>query len=231
MFDRLAFVPLDLPYFDIDIATIKDIYNRSGFDHYPYHNLWKAVTVYADTDDFTDPQKSNYCWENRYDKTAVPTFNNNLTKDEINFFKNIIDHLPFEKCVISQILNQVKSIPLHQDGLYDGRSDDLKGELQKGATGFNDEIEPAGLKVLLSYSAQSHKNFYLSETLTSKKRFINLPTNVNAFAINERTFFHGAKYIKSDKFILSSFGVIDKKRHEDLILRSYKKYKDYAIEF
>ena len=231
MFDKLAFVPLDLPYFDIEISTIQDIFRRSGFDHYPYHNLWRAVTVYADTDDFIDPHKSNYCWENRYDKTATPVFNNYLKTDEINFFKNIIEQLPFEKCVISQILNQVKSIPSHQDGSYDGTADDLKGELQKGAVGFNDEIEPAGLKVLLSYSDQSNKNFYLSETLTSKKRFVHLPSNVNTFAINERTFFHGAKYIRSDKFILSSFGTIDKKRHEELILRSYKKYKDYVIEF
>ena len=140
----------------------------------------------------------------------------------------IIAYLPYEKCTFTQILCQQVDIPPHQDGMYENKNN-VKKVFKETPYGFNRQPEPAGIKVMISDT--SVKSFYVCRTMKSKRMYIKIPSATNAFAINERCFFHGSKKPKSLKVILSTFGIVDEEKHRKLIKKSLEKYHEQAIWF
>lgn len=225
-FSNLSYVPLDIPRIDFDFNELNSLVQTYGKTHQPYPELWHAFAVCGRMTNFDDPWDCDNCWNNRYDRDPNVRFNPHIPQHMVTLFKKILDALPYEQYTFAQILSQKKNIPPHQDGLYDVTKP-VRDAVYGGAVDFNGEPEPAGLKVMLSH--RNAKSFYVMKTPGSPRQFIELPDDTNSFAINERKFWHGARYLGEPKYILSTFGIIDRKKHEDLVNRSLEKYSDYAI--
>lgn len=228
MFSNLAYVPLDIPGIDFSLTELNDLFSKHALNHYPYPHIWDAFCVTGRVNDWNDPVDTDRAWNERYILTGDVSFNPYLPEKLKNDLEFMLDHLPYKKCTFAQILSQKITVAPHQDGLYNP-SENVKDAVYRGPGGFNNEPEPAGLKVMLTH--KNVKCFYLSEKAGSPRQFIRLPDDTNCFAINERTFFHGAKYLGEPKYILSTFGIIDPDKHTTLIEKSLKKYSEYAIKF
>lgn len=225
-FSNLAYVPLDIPRIDLDFNELHRLVQEHGKTHQPYPDLWHAFAVCGRMKDFDDPWDCDDCWNKRYDRDQTVRFNPHIPPHMVVMFKEMLNALPYEQYTFAQILSQKKHIPPHQDGLYDVKKP-VRSAVYEGAIDFNNEPEPAGLKVMLSH--RNAKSFYVMRSPGSSREFIRLPDSTSSFAINERRFWHGARYLGEPKYILSTFGIIDKNRHRDLIDRSVELYKDYAI--
>lgn len=228
MFESIAYIPLDIPQIDFNLNELNTLFDNHGMEHYPYPHIWDAFCVCGRVNDWSNNIDTDRAWNERYILDGDVPFNPALPDDLRTDLKFMLDSLPYKKYTFAQILSQKITVAPHQDGLYDPHGD-VRREVYKGSTGFNDEPEPAGLKVMLSH--KDARCFYLSASAGSKREFIKIPEDTNCFAINERTYFHGAKHLGERKYILSTFGIIDPTRHKEMIERSLKKYKDYVISF
>lgn len=228
MFSNLAYVPLDIPGIDFQVDQLNQLFAEHALPHHPYPHIWDAFCVIGRVNNWKDPIDTDRAWNERYILEGEVPFNPNLPRKLKEDLEFMLNHLPYKKCTFAQILSQKITVAPHQDGLYNP-TENVKDAVYKGPGGFNNEPEPAGLKVMLTH--KNAKCFYLSEKAGSTRNFIKIPEDTNCFAINERTFFHGAKYIGEPKYILSTFGIIDTARHEEIIKRSLKKYHEYTIKF
>ena len=228
MYENLAYVPLDIPSVEFNLDDLADLFLNHGMNHYPYPHIWDAFCVCGRVEDWKNPIDTDRAWNERYILDGDVPFNPHLPTALQIKLKFILDRLPYKKYTFAQVLSQKITVAPHQDGLYNP-TENVKDAVYRGPGGFNNEPEPAGLKVMLTH--KHAKCFYLSEKAGSARKFIRLPDDTNCFAINERTFFHGAKYLGEPKYILSTFGIIDPERHAEIIKRSLGKYYEYAIQF
>lgn len=228
-FSSLAYVPLDLPKVEVSYWMLKSFFKKKGLPHYPYPSLWQAVTLTGAIKNFQDPLECDTAWNNRYKFQKKNIKINPFIPLEIS--KPLLDQialLPYEVCSFSQILSQQTDIPPHKDGFYEDKNC-VRNALKENPLNFGGQPEPAGLKIMLSHKLK--KCFYVCKSLKSNRVFVTFPNNTNTFACNEREFFHGSKHPKEPKFILSTFGIINKDKHLDLIKKSIKKYNEQAIWF
>ena len=226
-FANLAYLPLDLPKIKMSYSDLVKLFKEQSQPHYPYSNLWSSVTVTGDIKNFQDPEECYAAWSNRYSMTKKSIKINPLISANIlQLLLKKTEALPYKVCVFSQILSQQADIPPHRDGLYKNINS-LKKALKENPSDFKKQPEPAGLKIMLSHT--SVKSLYVCKTVKSHRQFVKLPQTTMSFALNERTFFHGAKAPKKQKFILSTFGIIDKNKHQNLIERSFRRYNENAI--
>lgn len=228
MFENLAYVPLDIPAIEFDLIELNTLFSNNGLPHHPYPHIWDALAACGRIQNFDDPIDCDRAWNERYILEGDVLFNPHLSSSLRDSLKFMLDNLPYKKYTFAQILSQKITVAPHQDGLYNP-SENVRDAVYRGPGGFNNEPEPAGLKVMLTH--RGAKCFYLSEKAGSLRNFIRLPEDTNCFAINERKFFHGAKYLGEPKYILSTFGIIDIDKHVEIISRSLKKYEEYAIRF
>ena len=228
-FSNLAYIPLSLPKIKMPYLNLVKLFRNQGQTHYPYSNLWKFVTVTGPINNFSDPIECYTAWKNRYSIKKKPIkVNPEIPSNILKILLKQIKDLPYKVCSFSQILSQQSDIPPHKDGLYKNVNF-LKTALKERPSDFIDQPEPAGLKIMLSHT--SVKSIYVCKTVKTPRKFIKLPQTTVSFAVNERTFFHGAKFPKKQKFILSTFGIIDVNRHKNLIKQSLRRYHKNAIWF
>jgi hypothetical protein len=227
-FSNLAYIPLDIPPIDFSVLELNQLFANHSSSHHPYPHIWDALCVGGRVNSWNDPIDHYRAWNERYILEGDVLFNPNLSEKLKNDIEVMLNYLPYKKYTFAQILCQKINVAAHQDGFYNP-TENLKDAVYRGPSGFNNEPEPAGLKVMLTHKGA--RCFYLSEKAGSPRNFIRLPSDTNCFAINERTFFHGAKYLGEPKYILSTFGIIDPDKHKEIIERSLKKYADYAIRF
>lgn len=223
-FSNLGYTPLDIPGIEFDNHLLESTMSKIGISHHPYGDIWQAITVLGRASDFQDPISCYSAWKARYDTQGKVFVNHNIVSDLLVPILHLINQLPYDVCTFAQILSQKTDVPPHQDVVYESSVDAHDGVYTDNTVG---EPEPAGLKILLSQ--KSVRSFYLMKDAKSKRDFIRVPEDTNCFAINERTFFHGAKHPKQFKFIISTFGIIDRVKHSNLITKSVEKYKDYTI--
>ena len=129
-------------------------------------------------------------------------------EDAFPSLANCIKQLPFKQLTISGMLYQLGPIPAHQD-THDPR----------------DPIEPRRYTIYLT--DPQHNTFYFSKHKNGPKHFpkINRP----CFAFNNKAIWHGAIETTRPKIILTTAGIIDDKKHEELIKRSLEKYSNEAM--
>jgi hypothetical protein len=94
-------------------------------------------------------------------------------------------------------------------------------------------LEPSGYRLLINDVREP--SLYWTQSLQHQKeedyRFMDLPMDTNSFVLNELNRPHGAKKIEQQKFVITTTGSIDPDKHLETLVRSWNKYKDYAIEF
>tara|TARA_R110000787_G_scaffold169762_3_gene282437 strand:+ start:91 stop:795 length:705 start_codon:yes stop_codon:yes gene_type:complete len=225
-FKNLAFTPLDIPRTDIDFNELDTLVQSFGQKHQPYPDLWHAYAVCGRMNDFDDAWECDKCWNERYDDDPNIKWNSHTPEHINDIFKEMLAALPYKLCTFAQVLSQKKNIPPHQDGLYDVNKS-VRDAVYEGAEDFNFEPEPAGLKVMLSH--RDKKSFYILPKPGARRKHITLPEDTNHFAINERSFWHGARYLGEPKYLLSTFGIIDQEKQRELVERSMNKYEDHII--
>ena len=105
---------------------------------------------------------------------------------------------------------------------------------------FNNKgLEPANVKILLNVANYDNTLFF--ERFSTKNnpeiktldRAKHIPNDTNCFGWSEHFHKHGATFYNNRTFrlLVNVFGPLDKVKYKQLINRSWRKYKDYAITF
>lgn len=219
MFRDLAYCPLDLPKVVIDDSLINLL-----VDHYnPGHHdgIWDTLPLLGrvkEQKDFFNSKKFEEAWERRYDHHGEILINQAVYDNLRPLFEQF-KKLPIE-VTHAQILRANKDVPKHHDMKHRGGLflDDFPSV----------KYEPNGWKIILNETDK--KSFFVSKNWHSDNTFISLPKDTNTFVINEKKYPHGSSYVQ-DKCVVSIFGIVKEKESNELISKSLKKYKDYAISF
>lgn len=129
-------------------------------------------------------------------------------EEEFPSIANCIRQLPFKQLTVSGMLYQLGEIHEHQD-TFDPRT----------------PTEPRRYTIYLT--DPRYNTFYVSKAPDGIKRFPKLVTP--CFVFNNTDCQHGAIETSRPKIILTTAGIIDNEKHEELLKRSLEKYSDMAI--
>lgn len=221
---HVAYCPIDLSPIHIDELLLADLVNKHDTGH--HDGLWKCLPLIGRVDsqsDFKSARMFELAWEKRYNAYGLISYNQAVYSD----LKPLYDHLEQLPLTIThaQILNQIANVGKHYDLKHD-----ISGKVYyQDYPGVNEDLEPAGYKVLLNnFDTDS---FYIAEGFGKPNHYIKLPKDTNTFVINENTYPHGATLTKTPKYIVSIFGLINKEKHHQLVQDSLQKYSNYSITF
>jgi hypothetical protein len=142
-----------------------------------------------------------------------------VTKDTVlkNGFDKILNQLPFTYISVLTYKIQQSVVNSHVDvypsmNFKDGELEHIRAH------------EPAGYRFVLNGKANSVEVFNGQEWVTAYT-----PTMPCCYLINSTIAKHRVKE-DNGRTIIYVRGILDSDKHQSLITRSYKKYKDYAIE-
>ena len=192
-----------IAFLPLDIPKFNLINIVKKYEFHP-HNKWPQAWNCLPVCGKTDKWDADSFYDayvNRYEPGEV--------KWNVPELKEILEYYPGE-VTHAQVLNQKSVIVAHKDTPI-----------------VEKQVEPNGFKILMNDKLE--KSFFVK--IKAKRHFIDLPETTNCFTINEHEILHGAMMPKSDKYIVSCFGIIDEKRHQELIDRSLEKYGKYGICF
>lgn len=218
---NVAYCPINLPRVHISETILNELFCKYKTDH--HDNLWHCLPLIGRTKDFSSAASVEEAWEKRYNTSGHIYANDNVYTALLPLFHHMT-RLPI-LVTHAQILCQIADVGKHYDLKNDGGK-----EYFDDFPKFNDEVEPANYKILLNQYDQ--KSFYVAEGFGKSNMYISLPHDTNTFVINEKTYPHGATLLKNrPKYTVSIFGLIDKKRHINLVSESIDKYQDFVISF
>jgi len=243
-FEKLAFLPIDIPYEKLDLEELEVFHDRNYLwppdvvsgnygnkpikDHptttdieiFP-HKFWRIVPLLGQLDpkEFTDPGAVRRSWLNRLKQKRKVNIHPNLPECLYGLIK-LINQLPIQ-CNHAEIVRQRKNVPLHNDA-------------SRGANEGEESLlpfEPSGYRLLINDIRKD--SFYFTPTYKPEdrntKHYIDIPMTTNTFVINELDMPHGADKIDEQKWIVTTTGIIDSEKHLEMLERSYEKYKNCAI--
>jgi L-rhamnose mutarotase len=212
---KLAYLPIDIPTPIVDEKKILDWFENHKLLDTDYWEYQQERHAWAMTSTCTTPKHwrryDSEMWENRRqigDNQGVlfhPGF-----EDAFPEIANCIKQLPFKQLTVSGMLYQLGEIPPHQD-----------------ETDIWNPTEPRRYSIYLT--SPEHNTFYVSKTPDSEKIFVNINPEYSCFVFNNTDCWHGA--IKNDrpKIILTTAGILDNDKHNLLLEKSLKKFKNEAI--
>jgi hypothetical protein len=212
---KLAYLPIDIPTPIVDEKKILDWFENHKLLDTDYWEYQQGRHAWAMTSTCTPPKHwrryDSEMWQNRRqigDNQGVlfhPGF-----EDAFPEIANCIKQLPFKQLTVSGMLFQLGEIPPHQD-----------------ETDIWNPTEPRRYSIYLTSS--EHNTFYVSKTPDSEKIFVNINPEYSCFVFNNTDCWHGA--IKNDrpKIILTTAGILDNDKHNLLLEKSLKKFKNEAI--
>ncbi len=209
----LAYLPIDIEVEWPDESLIVDWFHNHKLldtDYWEYtenRHTWAMISTCSQPKDWR--RYDSEMWTNRRNEVLNegiifhPSF-----EETFPSIANCIKQLPFKQLTVSGMLYQMGTIPDHQD-TADPRM----------------PTEPRRYTIYLT--DPRHNTFYFSKTENGNKFYPNIVTP--CFAFNNTDCWHGAIATKRPKIILTTAGIIDDQKHEELLNRSLKKYKEYAI--
>ena len=214
--DEILFLPIDIPKLSINLDKIKAFRKQCMSDEVFGDRFFRSVSLRGPVN---SKSKSFY---HIYDATSDWQWTDTAT----DHFQEVIDHiklLPFKLVTFVSFIGAKdnKLMPPHYDYPLHQLPDHVK------------QNEPYAYRVSLG---DIHDAFYVStmqgltedELDNGKYLFGNLPLTTNNWNMTCSKSFHGT-LPKEDKETLFVSGILDEAAHRQLIDRSYKKYKDFAI--
>ena len=172
---------MTIAYLPLDIPKFNLSYIIENYTFHP-HNKWPQAWNCLPVCGKTDKWDANSFYDayvNRYESGEV--------KWNVPELQEILQYYPGE-VTHAQVLNQKSIIVAHKDTPI-----------------VKKQVEPNGFKILMNDKLE--KSFFVK--IKAKRHFIDLPETTNCFTINEHEILHGAMMPKSDKYIVSCFGIID----------------------
>ena len=119
-----------------------------------------------------------------------------------------VRELPFDQVGTSGFIMQLSEIPPHKDAIMS-----------------YDPTEPR--RYVIYVTNPEENTFYLKHN--GKKYYPKIDPKYRCFAFNNNDIEHGADSPKGTKILLSTVGIINTKKHNELIARSIDKFKDKVI--
>lgn len=211
----LAYLPIDIPMPILDEKKILDWFENHKLldtDYWEYQqsrHTWAMISTCKEPKDWR--KYDSTMWENR----RVESENHGVLfhpgfEETFPELANCIKQLPFKQLTVSGMLYQMGEIPTHRD-----------------AVDPHYPTEPRRYTIYLTNP--EHNTFYVSKDETSEKVLINVDPNYSCFVFNNTDVWHGALKNDRPKIILTTAGIIDNEKHQDLLARSLEKFKNQAI--
>jgi len=212
---NLAYLPIDIPTPILNEQKIIDWFESHKLIDQDYLEYRQGQHAWATVSTCTLPKDwrrfDNKMWANRRQES-----NNNGVlfhpgfEDIFPELASCIKQLPFKQLTVSKMLYQLNEIPAHQD-----------------APDHRNPSEPRRYTIYLT--APEYNTFYVSKTANSEKILIKVDPEYSCFVFNNTDCWHGALKNDRPKIILTTAGILDNEKHEALLERSLKKFKNQAI--
>lgn len=223
----IAFLPID-----IDVQLPNEEKLLAYCDKYKLPKIkdsvdtveyWDIVPVIGrlSNEQWIDPEQLREVLYNRY----VPNLGecqwaNNIDKEfpEIPYMLN---QLPFSELTLVSMMVQRTPVETHLDPHL--------GDVIPDLYEISIENEPHRYNIQLT---QHNKNaYFVRDTKHSEKIFPKITREQPCFAFCERYHWHGSEYVGENKIQLSVFGIVDRIKHKDMIIKNLIKHYDDAIIF
>jgi hypothetical protein len=212
---KLAYLPIDIPVPIVDENKILDWFENHKLLDTDYWEYQQGRHAWAMTSTCTPPKHwrryDSEMWQNRRrvgDNCGVlfhPGF-----EDTFPEIANCVKQLPFKQLTVSGMLYQLGEISPHQD-----------------ETDIWDPTEPRRYSIYLT--SPEHNTFYVAKTPESEKIFVTINPEYSCFVFNNTDCWHGAIKNNRPKIILTTAGILDNYKHNLLLEKSLKKFKNEAI--
>lgn len=212
---NLAYLPIDIPMPILNETKLLEWFENHKLldtDYWEYQqgrHTWALVSTCKMTTDWR--RFDSTMWENR----RVESENQGVLfhpgfQDEFPEIANCIKQLPFKQLTVSGMLYQMNEISTHKD-----------------TADPHNPTEPRRYTIYLTNP--EYNTFYVSKTETSEKVLVKVDPNYSCFVFNNTNVWHGALKNNRPKIILTTAGILDNEKHEELLARSLEKFKDKAI--
>ena len=222
-FNKILYVPLDLPIIPKDLLL-----ENISYTFVPENNFVK-------TEELKLKRKHHlYVWnsfrlripENSVDQpyeTQMDDIEWAWSYDALlrcpNLIKYIETYLPFKKLKYIAAISSRGEVPMH----FDHKENISEEERQ-----FYKQSDPCYYRILLDGTINDDTFYVYTKTLG--KKYCKLPDNSPGWAMGSYSCAHGNdESLSGQKLLLYVMGDIDIEKHQELIGRSYDKFKEYAI--
>lgn len=136
-----------------------------------------------------------------------------------NLIKYIETNLPLKKFNFVAAVSSRGEVPMHFD-----HTENISHEEKE----FYKVNDPCYYRILLDGTVND-KSFYVY-TKRSGKKYCSLPANSPGWAMGSYSCLHGNdESLSGQKLLLYVMGDLDLEKHQDLIQRSLRKFKDFSI--
>jgi hypothetical protein len=145
---------------------------------------------------------------------------NNIDKEfpEIPY---MLAQLPFKELTMVTMMIQKTYVPHHMDP--------HQGDVYLDPSEISIDNEPHRYNIQLTQHGKAA--YFVSQTHDGEKIFPKITREQPCFAFCERYHCHGSEYIGPNKIQLSVFGIVDRQKHKDTIIKNLARHKDEAIIF
>jgi hypothetical protein len=204
---KLNFLPLDLPYAECNPNDIKDYMGKNGSrTSYDWtekiNNPWNHVVVRIPERRPSNGEIIGSGWR--------PDFKRRFPK-----VVEVVELMPYEKINYVYIMEQVIEVLPHYD--YASKNP-------------YDHQEPATYRI--SLLMEDSKSFYICENDTCEiRRHPLFPSETNCWVFSNKNFKHGSTVPSNGyrKILLAVGGILNEKKHYELLESSYDKYHNYSF--
>jgi hypothetical protein len=225
---KILYCPLDLPTFpkELTLAKLETLYDHIPPTDPDVVNAWNAQGLYSLTawkvlklrtkpEDKTKVRSRWFVQNEPGDWTWTEKALNNAPI-LVKWFE---DNLPFKDIRYCAALSSVGTIKSHSDIPFNASQE---------LVDYHKQREPALYRIVIDGDIIDN-GFYVSSP-TTPKTYTRLPETAPGWVMGATSCLHGNDdAVSGHKILCYAMGDLDEDRHYELIERSYKKYKDFAV--
>jgi hypothetical protein len=205
-------IPLRVPDHTVLVDYIKNNYMTNLQNTYGYTSLLAPI---ASRKEVTDWRNANDVFaDNSYEQISDPVlyFPPTVTSIFSELIK-LLYELPYK-----QILGAALSLHTNYLAPHD---DDADPSFPSSPERYNVLLSP-------HYDQDS---FFICKEVDGPRNYPTILKDYPVYAFNNKDIYHGADQVLDQRVIMICSGIIDEGKHQALISRSAKKFKDYVIQY